>query len=236
MKRFLQSFGVTATLLITAVSAHATIKLEKISILVDQKKGESTLRVDNIGNYSVLLFSSVADNALSQRGKDPLFILSPPVARIDPGKSQLVRIMLNDPAQLDPTRQQMRHLYFQEIPDMGKGDNLLKVNARHRVVAVASPEALKENKTPWRDLVWQPQQDRLQLKNTGPYVVRLVPSIRQLPGNQPLILEQPYLLPGQTITTRQGERLARGTTQIQFTPISSTGRAVPAVVAPLSPR
>lgn len=235
MKRFLQSFGITTLLLITAVSAQATIKLEKISILVDQKKGESTVRVDNIGNYSVLLFSSVVENALSQQGKDPLFILSPPVARIDPGKSQLVRIMLNDPAQLDPTRQQMRHLYFQEIPDMGKGDSLLKVNARHRVVAIANPEALKENKTPWKGLIWQKQKDRLQLKNNSPYVVRLVPSIMQLPSKQPLILEQPYLLPGQTVTTRKGDRLANDTTKIQFAPISSTGRAVPAVIADLTP-
>ncbi|MGB8664975.1 MAG: fimbrial chaperone protein, partial [Serratia inhibens] len=67
-----------------------------------------------------------------------------------------------------------------------------------------------------------------------PYVVRLVPSIMQLPGKQHLVLEQSYLLPGQTITTRKGERLTSNSTKIQFTPISSTGRAVPAVTADLT--
>ncbi|WP_406875287.1 fimbria/pilus periplasmic chaperone [Serratia marcescens] len=194
-------------ILLTPFHGQATIKLEKISLLVNQEKGETTVRVDNIGNYPVLLFSSVVKNALSKQGEDPLFILSPPAARIDPGKSQLVRVMLADPSGLDKTRQQMRHIYFQEIPDMGEKSNQLKVNTRHRVVAIATPSALVENKSPWQTLHWQQNGHSIQVKNLSPYVVRLAPTITVQPSNQQFVLEQPYLLPGQTIGTRKSDRL-----------------------------
>lgn len=234
MKGFI--YRITALFLFSlSINGHATIKLEKIGLFINQDKGETTIRIDNIGNYPVLLFSSVAENSLSQQGKDPLFILSPPAARIDPGKSQLVRVMLADPARLDQTRQQMRHLYFQEIPDMGEGENKIKINTRHRVVAIAHPSALAENKQPWQALSWQRIGHALQVKNPSPYVVRLVPSITTLPGKHQLVLEQPYLLPGQTITTRKSDRLTRIPFRLHYTPISNTGRAIPAVTVNLAP-
>lgn len=70
-------------ILLTPFYGQATIKLEKISLLVNQEKGETTVRVDNIGNYPVLLFSSVVKNALSKQGEDPCsFSLRQPRALI----------------------------------------------------------------------------------------------------------------------------------------------------------
>ncbi|WON84963.1 fimbria/pilus periplasmic chaperone [Chromobacterium haemolyticum] len=71
----------------------AGMQPETTLVLLDETDGSGSILVKNTDNYPLLLYSKI-ENLPERNEKDVMIMLTPPVARVEPGDQQQVRFML----------------------------------------------------------------------------------------------------------------------------------------------
>uniref|UniRef100_UPI003341DEBA fimbrial biogenesis chaperone n=1 Tax=Castellaniella defragrans TaxID=75697 RepID=UPI003341DEBA len=145
---------------VSAVS-HASVVISGTRVIYHEANGEKTLKLTNKGQRPSLVQSwlDTAGASPIERGSlDVPFIVSPPTARIDPGKSQTVRIVYSgEPLPRD--RESVFYLNVLEVPpkaNSGPDDNLLSFSLHSRIKFFFRPTGLADavDEAPAR-LIWQ---------------------------------------------------------------------------------
>src|SRR5260370_34158488 len=125
--------------LAAARSAYAAGMLpESTAVLIDEADGEASMIVKNTDPGPSLLHATI--EAVPE-DKNPPLVLTPPVARVEPGKTQLVRFMLTNTEPLNVER--YARVTFDGIPEQ-KGDGKAKVTltVRQSLPIVIHPTSL----------------------------------------------------------------------------------------------
>ncbi|KWF38242.1 fimbria/pilus chaperone family protein [Burkholderia pseudomultivorans] len=178
----------------TAASAHAAGMVPETSVvLIDEAVGEATMKVRNTDDKSALLYTIV-----EHVPDDPetLFTVTPPVARVDPGQTQLVRFLLTNKTPLKTER--LARVVFDSIGERKDPDaSVVAIRIRQNLPVIIHPKGLAVNREPWKLLKWEAVDGKLRVVNASPYVVRLGATVEVLPLKKQAYLPNTYMLPGQ---------------------------------------
>ena len=199
-------------------------------VIVNEADGETSVSVTNTDTKLALLHVTLED--IPEDTASLLFV-TPPLARVEASKSQLVRFILQASEPL--TTQRLKRVIFEGMPqgrsETQAGHARVGVTVRQNLPVIIHPKGLAPNRTPWDGLVWSLKKNQLKVHNPTPYVVRLAQELRLLPGEGSALLPRTYVLPGETLSVSAGTSTA---TNVQLQPATVYGFAVEPYVAPLN--
>ncbi|MDH0303430.1 MULTISPECIES: molecular chaperone [unclassified Pseudomonas] len=163
-------------LAIGSVQASVTIATTRVVYPADQ--AEVTVSLTNQGKQPALVQAWIDDGVVMEDAQNPQvpFSLMPPLFRIDPGKSQSLRLFHTGTA-MPLDRETLYWLNVLEVSPKGSG-NVINVALRTRIKLFHRPENLAGRPADaHRELVWRWVRDGarwlLETQNNGPYVVNL---------------------------------------------------------------
>jgi P pilus assembly chaperone PapD len=217
-------------LLASAQLAHAAGMLpESTVVLIDEADGEASMNVKNTDPAPSLLYATIQP---VPEDKNPPVVLTPPVARVEPGKTQLVRFMLTNSEPL--TVERYARVTFDGIPEK-KDDGQAKVTltVRQNMPIVIHPKSLAVDKEPWKHLKWYGDGGKLTVFNDSAYVVRIDQKLVLQPGNVEASIGKTYLVPGERAQVHlakdgdKSEPAGADFKQVEMTPFTAYGYAAP---------
>ena len=199
-------------------------------VIVNEADGEASVTVTNTDDKLALLHVTLED---IPEDKASLLFVTPPLARVEPAKSQLIRFILQTAEPL--TTQRLKRVIFEGMPQgrstAQAGHARVGVTVRQNLPVILHPKGLAPNRTPWTGLEWRLNSDQLSVSNPTPYVVRLAQELRLLPGGGSALLPRTYVLPGETLkVTASGA----GASRVQLQPATVYGFAVAPYEAPIA--
>lgn len=167
---------------------------ETTVIVLNEADGEASINVKNTDARAALLYSSIHD---VPEDTERLVLLTPPVVRVEGGKTQLVRFLMETKTPLKTER--LKRVFFEGIPqNKDTGSAHVSVTVRQDLPVILHPSGLPNNREPWKLLTWNVESTDLIVRNDSPYVVRLAQEIKLQPQATVMTLPRPYVLPGQT--------------------------------------
>ncbi|WP_081944719.1 fimbria/pilus chaperone family protein [Sphingopyxis sp. MWB1] len=223
------AFAISATVTAGAAPlAHADgMQPETSVVILNEADGETSLNVKNTDEKPSLLYTQVVDIPEDQ---DALVMLTPPVTRVEPGETQLVRFLLNSKEPLKTQR--LKRVIFEGIPQRkSEGSAKIGVTVRQNLPLIIHPKGLERNREPWKLLQWKVEGGRLSVTNDSPYVVRLAQEVTLRPVDKIIDLGRTYVLPGETLTAEGSAE--SGATSITISPATVYGYSVDTYDAPL---
>ncbi|MEJ8673836.1 fimbria/pilus chaperone family protein [Chromobacterium amazonense] len=174
--------------------AHGVLP-ETSVVILEEEKGGGSIAVKNTEDKPVLLHSKVYNLA---EDEEELVLLTPVVARVEAGKSQQVRFVLQNKTPL--TEQRLKRVTFEGIPQAKQGGGaVLQYSVMQDLPLIIHPKGLAKNHEPWKLLKWRLAGGELRVENDSPYVVRLAQQVRLMPAGEFADLGKTYLLPGQKL-------------------------------------
>ncbi len=195
-------------------------------VIVDEADGEGAISVKNTDAVPTLLYTTIR-----HLPEDPaeLLVVTPPVARVEPGASQLVRFVLDAGEPLKTQR--LSRVVFEGIPPKQAGKNEIRAVIQQDLPVIVTPRDLPRNDTPWTLLTWSLHGGELVLRNDSPYVVRLEQKVQLMPQQQFAVLPKPYVLPGESLSVALASPI--DAKQVRIFPATVYGYSVEHYDAPL---
>ncbi len=220
-----------ALTLLLATGAQADGMVPDTSVvIVHEAEGEAAVSVTNTDSQLALLHVTLED---IPEDPEPLLVVTPPLSRVEPSKSQLVRFILQSPQPLHTQR--LKRVIFEGMPQgrsaTEAGHARVGVTVRQNLPVIIHPKGLAPNRTPWTGLTWSLNGGTLQVRNDTAYVVRLAQELRLLPGNGRAMLPRTYVLPGEHLSIAATGGAA---STVRLQPATVYGFAVGAYEAPLT--
>ncbi|GAA5069830.1 fimbria/pilus periplasmic chaperone [Lysobacter panacisoli] len=130
--------------------AHAEIQIQGTRVIYPANEREVTVKLANVGNATRLVQSWVDTGnpaETAETAKTP-FTLTPPMARIEPGKGQVLRMFYTGDAAMPKDRETVFWLNVLEIPPRptnGDGSNYMQFAVRSRIKVFFRPEGLPQS-------------------------------------------------------------------------------------------
>ncbi|MGF6557590.1 P pilus assembly chaperone PapD [Pseudomonas sp. S30_BP2TU TE3576] len=228
--RRLTHTGIGACALLLTTQTHADGMVPDTSVvIVNEANGETSVSVTNTDTRLALLHVTIED---IPEDTEPLVFVTPPLARVEASRTQLVRFILQSEKPL--LTQRLKRVIFEGLPQ-GKpaaetGKAQVGVTVRQNLPIILHPAGLAPNRTPWTDLTWSLQDGQLTVHNETPYVVRLAQEVQLLPSGSGAMLPKTYVLPGEHISVAV---TAKAAAQVRIHPATVYGFAVPPYDAPI---
>ncbi|MBB4862308.1 P pilus assembly chaperone PapD [Pseudomonas nitritireducens] len=184
MKRTLlcgRAWGLLVAACLMIAQAQASIVITGTRVVYDASQREVTVKLSNDGQ-SPMLVQSWIDEGNVQATPDTSaapFVLTPPIARIDPSKGQALRIRYTGQKVLPQDSESLFWLNVLEVPpSSAEGQNRLKIAFRSRVKLFYRPAGLPGNVTAAAEqLQWRLRRNgpdwALECRNDSPYYVTL---------------------------------------------------------------
>lgn len=227
--RNLQCIAILSAVLASQAVADGMVPDTSV-VLVYESEGEASVSVTNTDTKLALLHTTLED---IPEDTETLLFVTPPLARVEASKSQLVRFILQSPEPL--TTQRLKRVTFEGMPqgrsEAQAGHARVGVTVRQNLPVIIHPKGLAPNRTPWKGLVWRLENNQLTVHNPTPYVVRLAQELRLLPGDSAALLPRTYVLPGERLSVSTNTASATG---VQLQPATVYGFAVEPYVAPIN--
>jgi P pilus assembly chaperone PapD len=224
-------FGAAALCLFSAGASATGMVPETSVVIVEQADGEGAINIKNTDAFPVLLLTTLVDTA---DDKESLLAVTPPAARVEPGKTQRVRFIVTSKTPLKTER--LKRVTFEGVPPQQKGKNEVRMTVRQNLPVIIRPAGLEKDFAPWKRLKWTLSGDALTVSNPSPYVVRLGTEVQTRPDNSAWMLPNSYVLPGQTLTLKPngGNKKQGAPQQVRISPATTWGYTVDSYDATLS--
>lgn len=197
MRKYLYGLVVGMTAIAASSTVNATGMQPATSVvIVYEADGEASLTVKNTEDVPSLLYTSIEN---IPEDTESLLVLTPPVARVEAGDTQLVRFLLEQGK--TQKVQRLKRVIFEGItPRPSKtGNATVGVTVRQNIPLIVHPKGLERNREPWKLLQWSVNEGKLTVANNSPYVVRLAAEVVVNPSGKTALLPRPYILPGETL-------------------------------------
>lgn len=168
-------------LFVVIPSVHAAIVINNTRVIYEQREKEVTVQINNQGS-SPLLLQSWIDDGDPKASPDNLnvpFVLTPPINRVDAGKSQTVRIRYSGQP-LPNDRESMFWFNALEIPAKANASdedsrNFLQMAFRTRIKLFFRPTGLKGTpEEAAKALSWVADGNGITAINKTPWNISLV--------------------------------------------------------------
>ncbi|MEG1398877.1 MAG: fimbria/pilus periplasmic chaperone [Acinetobacter sp.] len=190
--------GLAMSSIFVANLTHAEIILHGTRVIYPSDAREVTLQVSNNGSKPSLVQAWIDDGdpkSTPDQSKVP-FMITPPISRVDPTKSQSLRISaLPNAAQLDQKKETVYWLNVLDIPPKPTAnskdaipDNFLQLAIRSRIKFFYRPASLKDDANlAVEKLQWIKNGQTLMVKNPTPFHITMT-AVYQHDGTQPVDL------------------------------------------------
>ncbi|HBA8456102.1 TPA: fimbria/pilus periplasmic chaperone [Escherichia coli] len=202
--------------------------------MVEEGDGEGAINLQNTDSFPVLLLTTLQN---IEQDTEKLLVVTPPVARVEPGKTQRVRFMLTAKTPLKTER--LKRVVFEGVPPQEKNKNLVRMTVRQNLPVIIRPANLTRDEAPWKRLIWSLKAGVLNVNNPSPYVVRLGLGVTTLPDKRIWMLPNAYVLPGQqlmlTHQAKFGDTSVETASKVRISPATTWGFTVDSYEAPLAP-
>ncbi|CUI39045.1 Capsule protein fraction 1 [Achromobacter xylosoxidans] len=196
----------------------AGMQPETSVVILYEADGEASINVKNTDDAASLLHSSIEN---VPEDTEELVVLTPPVARVEAGETQLVRFLRQggEPSK----KQRLKRVIFEGIPQRPNADGSARigVTVRQNLPLIIHPAGLERNREPWKLLKWQVNNDKLSVINDSAYVVRMAQEVVLQPSGKVVSLPRTYVLPGETLAV-DGPAVA-GSTNVRIAPATIYG-------------
>jgi len=231
MKAFLSRTLLTAAFsLALCQTALAGVVINGTRVIYPGQAREVTVQVDNVGDSPSLVQAWIDSGDANQTAdsSDAPFVLTPPISRVEPGRSQALRVMFTG-AKLPTDRETVFWFNVLDVPPSpartGDADqNMLQVAFRSRLKLFYRPQGLPgtANEAPAL-LRWSRSGDRLRVENPSAYHVTLA-EVHALAGTRDELVEDKGKMaaPGHSIEFT----VPAATTQVRFVTINDFGGRV----------
>lgn len=160
--------------------SQANIIISGTRVIYNEKEKEVTVKLSNSGTLPVVAQSWLDNGDINARpeGISVPFIITPPINRINAGKSQTLRVSYTASQTLPKDKESVFWLNVLEIPGMKKdaAANRLQIAFRTRVKLFYRPTALADKakaSEAAEKLTWQIDNGQLKANNASPYYVSL---------------------------------------------------------------
>ena len=198
-------------------------------VIVEESDGEGVIDIKNTDADAAMLLTHIQNIPEDQ---ESLVTISPPVARVEPGKSQRVRFIITNTTPLKTER--LKRVTFEGIPPHLKDESKLKITFVQNLPVIIRPAGLKQELAAWEKLTWTLTKSTLEVNNPSPYVVRLGQGVQTLPDNTAWTLPRTYVLPGETLAIKPDNNKIAGDTQyVRISPATTWGFTVNSYDAPV---
>lgn len=175
------TFSICLVAAIVITPAQASVIVNGTRVIYDGKEREVSVRLTNTGTQPVLVQSWIDNgeqNAKPDRITTP-FTLTPPINRINAGKSQTLRISFTGTPVLPQDKESVYWLNVLEIPSSHKNnkDSKLQIAYRTRIKLFYRPDTLSDRSKVTEaaeKLKWSVSGDKLTATNNSPYFISLV--------------------------------------------------------------
>ena len=174
-----------------AFAAQASVVITGTRIIYPAPAREVSVQIKNVGAVPALVqvwLDRGDDSAQpgSAAAQTP-FVLTPPIARLEPKRGQTIRLVYSGEEILPADRESLFYLNLLDIPPKPTDDaqqvaerNMLQLAVRSRLKLFYRPEALKKlsSDAAWKQLVWRVVTDKngavaLELENPSPFHVNV---------------------------------------------------------------
>jgi len=213
-----------------APRAHADGMVPQTSVvIVNEADREATLNVTNSDKRASLLLVTLVD---LPEDTEKLLRAEPQVSRVEAGKTQAVRFMLQSKTPLKVQR--LKRVLIEGVPDRDPtqpGTMRIGIGVRQNLPVILHPAGLEMKRDPWTLLTWSLANDKLTVRNDSPYVVRLAQDVHLLPGDGHAMLPRAYVLPGESLTV--ASQKASGAMKVRISPATVYGYVTDAYEATL---
>jgi fimbrial chaperone protein len=197
MRYFVGLMGLAATTGLMPAAQAAELAVMPVAVQLDRLKSRATVMVQNNGSQPVTVQADALawqrDGGQDRHAGTDALLVNPPVFTIEPGRSQVVRLGLRDPAAVaaqDPER--TYRLVLREVPTP-RAPGSLDFSAGVRVlvalripVYVAPPQVQRSER--WELLPGDGSAPTARVTNTGNVHIRLA-SIRLADGSEQALAE-----------------------------------------------
>jgi len=177
---------------------------ETTVVILNEADGEVSINVTNTDPAPALLHSVIED---IPEDPEPLAVITQPVARVDSGERQMVRVMAINKEPLKTQR--LKRITFEGIPQAQPGSGAtIGISLRQNLPLILHPKGLPQHHAPWELLTWSLHGNTLSARNNSPYVVRLAAEVVLNPQKVNALLPRTYILPGETLSVAVEKRSA----------------------------
>lgn len=180
-------------LTLAAFAANASVVITGTRIIYPAPAREVSVQIKNVGQVPALVqvwLDRGDDTAQpgSPEAQTP-FVLTPPIARLEPSRGQTIRLMYSSEEILPADRESLFYFNLLDIPPKPSSDaeavqqrNMLQLAVRSRLKLFYRPEALKgiSSDAAWKQIKWHlvPSADKsdalaIELENPTPFYVNL---------------------------------------------------------------
>ncbi len=165
-----QRYLMVLALLLSSCLSHASVTLSNTRVVYNANSKESNINVTNNG-ITPFLVQSWIENIDSQDSQSP-FIVTPPLFRLDSGKSNALRIIYKGSI-LPQDRESLFWLNVKSIPSSAKSDkNKLQIAVNTRIKLFYRPVNLADDISDISKSVdWSVAGDKLIVHNNSSYYV-----------------------------------------------------------------
>lgn len=171
-------FAASLLAVLFALPAHSSLVIGGTRVIYEAKDAETTVKLSNEGKLPALAQTWV-DNGNPQAEPTTSqvpFLVTPPISRIDPGKSQTLRIVhTGEP--LPANAESVFWLNVVEVPPKPSDTeiNQLQIAFRTRIKLFFRPDQLKGSASDAPDqLQWHWTDGKIAVGNSSPYHVSLI--------------------------------------------------------------
>lgn len=185
--------GLAMSSAVIASHTHAEIILHGTRVIYPSDAREITLQISNNGSKPSLVQAWIDEGdakSTPDQSKVP-FMITPPISRVDPNKSQSLRITaLPNAAQLNQTQETIYWLNVLDIPPKPTAnsketvpDNFLQLAIRSRIKFFYRPAGIKADANLAAEkLQWSKQGQSLTVKNPTPFHITMTAVYQQNAG------------------------------------------------------
>lgn len=203
-----------------SLQSAASVVVNGTRVVYPGNEKEVTVKVSNVGKSPVLIQSWVDKGEADDKPEkiQVPFILTPPISRIDPSKSQTLRLSYVASPALPEDRESVYWLNVLEIPPVTKNmaPNHLQIAFRTRIKVFYRPATIADKTQAAeaaKKLRWSYSGNTLTAMNDSPYYVSLA-SIAIKEGSSKNVIDGEMVPPkGKYVfTVKKGVSLHQGTT------------------------
>ncbi|TCM70940.1 P pilus assembly chaperone PapD [Acinetobacter calcoaceticus] len=190
--------GAAALMAVASTVSYAELVIQGTRVIYPSDAREITLQLDNTGGTPSLIQAWIdnGDEKITPDQSTVPFMITPPISRIEPKKSQTLRITaLPNASQFDQKQETVLWLNVIDIPPKPESvnetavpENYIQLAVRSRIKFFYRPAALvKDAFEAPEKIQWIKSADKLVIKNPTPYHIT-VNSILQKDGSKSLDL------------------------------------------------
>lgn len=228
-KNLLGMFVGSVVALAAPVVLATGMQPETSVVILYEAEGETSINVKNTDGTPALLYSSIEN---IPEDTESLVVLTPPVTRVEPGETQLVRFLRQGG---EPSKtQRLKRVIFEGIAQRPstEGSAKIGVSVRQNLPLIVHPKGLERNREPWKLLKWEIKDGKLAVINDSAYVVRMAQEVQLKPSGKMASLPRAYVLPGETLSVAVDPQ-AIHSSAVTIGPATVYGYAVDSYEAPI---